>query len=483
MQRLTTERDNSATANGRIEQLTGADAVFLYLETPTHFHQGCGLLFLDTSTMEGGYSFEKIRSWLVERTAVIPTYAEVAFKPWYNLGHPVWVADESFDLDRHVIHRTLPAPGTDAELLQACSEIAGAPLDLTAPLWEMTIIDGIADGRVAVMIKRHNASLDGVQGNTQLGQLCGNEAAEHAIVRRAGQANARAIALLGLKSFLLKPFKMLGILGRTAVGTLSGKRPSLPEGVPKPLSAPRTSLNTTLTENRNVAFTTLPLPAALDLKNRLGVTLNDLVLALSATVLRNYLADRGELPDEPLQAFAPMAVHHQRGMHGRNQITGLLTSLQTQVADPYRRAMEIAQITKRCKEYAVAMGPGALHEYFELAAPYWGRMFRWYSRRRLADRHGVMQSLVVSNMGGRHRELYFAGARITHFYPFGAPLDGAVLFIGVATYDDQLNFGLIACPEILPDLTGLADGFAPAFAELASVEAVGGEPAAGEMGD
>lgn len=83
-----------------MEQLTGYDASFLYLETPTHYHQGYGVVILDTSTMPGGYSFPIVREWLASRVAQIPTYTEKAYDPWYNLGHPFWVADTSFDLDR-----------------------------------------------------------------------------------------------------------------------------------------------------------------------------------------------------------------------------------------------------------------------------------------------------------------------------------------------------------------------------------------------
>lgn len=456
--------DSHSTSN--IEHLTGADAVFLYLETTTHFHQGCGLVILDPSTMDDGYSFETIRSWLLGRISTIPTYTEIAFDPWYNLGWPVWVADDSFDIDRHVRHKTLVAPGGAAELRQVCDEIASTALDLKAPLWQMTVIDGLADGTVAVMIKRHNASLDGVHGNSQLGQLCGNEAAEHAIVRQAGAADPWRIFVSGLKVFLIRPFHLAAVTARIAWNSLPRKAPPLPAGVPKPLSAPRTSMNAVLTENRNVAYATLALPAVLKLKQRFGITLNDLVLALVAGVLRSYLAERNELPAEPLQAFVPMSIHDLESAHGRNQITGLLTSLQTQVADPYQRAIDIARITKLAKEHAMALGPGALHDVFEFAAPYWGRLFRWYSRWRLADRHALLQSMVVSNIGGRHHDLYFGGARVIHFYPFGAPLDGAALFITVATIDEELNIGLIACPEIVPDLAAMAEGFAPALAEL-----------------
>lgn len=141
-----------------MEQLTGYDASFLYLETPTHYHQGYGVVILDTSTMPGGYSFSIVREWLASRVAQIPTYTEKAYDPWYNLGHPFWVADTSFDLDRHVQRVVIPAPGTEAELAQACSEIASLPLDQRYPLWGIWVLEGLSDGNVAIFIKRHNAS-------------------------------------------------------------------------------------------------------------------------------------------------------------------------------------------------------------------------------------------------------------------------------------------------------------------------------------
>ncbi|SHV29533.1 diacylglycerol O-acyltransferase [Mycobacteroides abscessus subsp. abscessus] len=234
------------------------------------------------------------------------------------------------------------------------------------------------------------------------------------------------------------------------------------------MSAPRTSFNTTLTANRNLAWASLPIADVLEVKQRLGVKLNDVMLALTATVIRRYLIERGELPDQPLRAFVPVSVHDKPGQHGRNRTTGLLTSLQTLTDDPLRRAREIASITNAAKVHAEALGPGRIHDWFDFSARYWGVLFRVYSRLRMADRHKVMQNLVLSNIGGRHQDLYFAGARISRFYPFGAPFDGGALFVTVASHDDRLNVGLIACPEIIPSLADLAADYQQALSELAA---------------
>ncbi len=451
-----------------MEQLTGYDASFLYLETPTHYHQGYGVVILDTSTMPGGYSFGAVRDWLASRIAEIPTYTERAYDPWYNLGHPFWVADSSFDLDRHVHRVVLPPPGTDAQLAQRCSEIASLPLDQRYPLWGIWVLEGMNGGNVAILIKRHNASLDGVRGNSQLGQLCGNEATELAVVRDAGPIEPLALTLGGLRTLAGKPIKMAKMLAENIRSRRHGDTPELPPGVPEPMSAPRTSFNTTLTSNRNLAWVSLPIADVLQVKRRLDVKLNDVMLALTATVMRKYLIERDELPDQPLRAFVPVSVHDKPGQHGRNRTTGLLTSLQTRTDDPVQRAREIASITDAAKVHAEALGPGRIHDWFDFSARYWGLLFRAYSRLRMADRHKVMQNLVLSNIGGRHTDLYFAGARVTGFYPFGAPFDGGALFVTVASHDDRLNVGLIACPEIIPALADIAAAYKEALAELSA---------------
>ncbi|OMB97150.1 acyltransferase [Mycobacterium sp. NS-7484] len=449
-----------------MERLTGHDASFLYMETPTHFHHSTGLLILDPSPMSGGYSFAAIRQWLAERVADIPPYTEKAYNPWYNLGQPVWVADESFDLDRHLFHRSLPAPGDRDQLADLVGKIAAQPLDPTRPLWEMWVIDGLADGTVAVVVKRHNASLDGVRGNSHMGQLCGNEATELSVLRMAGPARPAAIAGSGLREFAAKPVKLGRMIGKSLIAKVTRSTPQIPEGVPHSLSAPRTSFNTTLTANRNVAWATFAMSDVQEVKRKLGVTLNDVVLALTSTTLRNYLLSRNELPETPLQAFVPVAVHHKPGQHGRNQTTGLLTSLQTGMSDPVDRALAITAVTEAAKQHAEALGPSLFHDWFEFAARYWGTFLRLYSRFRLADRHTVMQNVVVSNMGGRHRDLYFGGARVIDFYPFGSLFDGSALFVAVASIEDRLNIGLLGCPEIVPELDGIAAGYVAAFDEL-----------------
>ncbi|MBV8350524.1 MAG: wax ester/triacylglycerol synthase family O-acyltransferase, partial [Mycolicibacterium sp.] len=151
-----------------MQRLSGLDASFLYLETPSQHLHVCSILELDTSTMPGGYTFDRLRDALSLRLKAMPQFRESLANSPLNLDHPVWVDDKSFDVSRHLHRIGLPPPGGRAELSEICGHIASLPLDRSRPLWEMWVIEGIAgtdpyaDGRLAVMTKVHHAGVDGV---------------------------------------------------------------------------------------------------------------------------------------------------------------------------------------------------------------------------------------------------------------------------------------------------------------------------------
>ncbi|WP_276567115.1 wax ester/triacylglycerol synthase domain-containing protein, partial [Mycobacterium avium] len=164
-----------------MQRLSGLDASFLYLETSSQPMHVCSIIELDTSTVPGGYTFERLRDALVRRIRAIPPFREKLADSPLNLDHPVWVDDEDFDIDRHLHRIAVPAPGGRAELSQICGHIAQTPLDRRRPLWEMWVIEGVAgtdchrDGRLAVMTKVHHAGVDGVTGANLMSQLCATE--------------------------------------------------------------------------------------------------------------------------------------------------------------------------------------------------------------------------------------------------------------------------------------------------------------------
>src|SRR6476646_9039729 len=196
-----------------MERLSGLDASFLYIESLTQPLHVCSILELDTSTVPGGYTFDRLRDELALRIAAIPEFRAKLADSQLNLDYPVWVDDDSFDLDRHLLRIELPAPGGRQELAEICGHIASAPLDRSKPLWEMWVIDGIAatdpraGGLRAVMTKVHHAAVDGVSGANLLSQLCtaAPDMPPPEPVEGPGSAGPLQIAAGGLMRFASRP--------------------------------------------------------------------------------------------------------------------------------------------------------------------------------------------------------------------------------------------------------------------------------------
>src|SRR6478609_9405466 len=288
-----------------MEWLSGLDASFLYIESPTQPLHVCSILELDTSTVPGGYTFDRLRDELALRITAIPAFRAKLADSQLNLDYPVWVEDDGFDLDRHLLRIELPAPGGRQELAEICGHIASAPLDRSKPLWEMSVIEGVADtdpragGLLAVMTKVHHAAVDGVSGVNLLSQLCSVGPDEPAPdpVEGSGSAGGLQIAAGGLLRFASRPWQLANLMPTTVatiVKTFRRARGGLTMAAP--FAAPATRFNASVTADRNVALAQLDLDDIKMVKDRFKVTVNDVVMALCAAVLRWYLGDYGELP-------------------------------------------------------------------------------------------------------------------------------------------------------------------------------------------
>ncbi len=242
---------------------------------------------------------------------------------------------------------------------------------------------------------------------------------------------------------------------------------------PAPFSAPHTSLNAALTPHRSYAATTLSLSDVKRVKNAFGTTVNDVVLALCAGALRSYFDARGEQLDRPLVAMVPMSVRAQdeKAAMG-NRITSMLTSLATDVDDPMVRLLAIHESMRRSKEQTSAIGAELLTDWAEFAAPaVFSRAVRLYSRTRMADRHRPLFNVTISNVPGPPFPLYSAGAELVANYPMGPIFDGGGLNMTVMSYQDSLDFGLLACPDLVDDVWSIADGLGDALEELVKAAA------------
>ncbi len=366
-----------------MEQLSGLDASFLYLETPTlHMHVEMVVVF-DPSTVPGGYSFAKMQAQIASRTYQAPVFRRLLVEVPFRLGHPVWVDDPGFDIDYHVRRTAVPGPGGPRELAELAGDIASRQLDRSKPLWEIWVVEGVADGRIAVIAKMHHSTVDGMSGAALLSVLFdleidpGPEPEPPAELSPPRIPSNAELISEAVAARLFRPFEMTRDVLRTGQRLLNVRRvrkePEHARPQAKaalPLSAPRTSFNGTLTRRRQVAFTEVGLADVKRLKNATGTTVNDVVLAVCAGALRRFLLDGDELPDKPLVAVVPVSVQPDNGApFGSNKVSALFVQLPAHVDDPLDRLVAIREGTKGAKEEHNALGADMLVNWAEHATP------------------------------------------------------------------------------------------------------------------
>jgi WS/DGAT/MGAT family acyltransferase len=316
------------------------------------------------------------------------------------------------------------------------------------------------------MLKVHHAIVDGVAGANLLAQLCSvdPDAPAPRAVRGAGGGNPLQIAASGLMGFAMRPLRLATVVPATML-TLAQTVLRARDGrtMAAPFSAPPSPFNGSISRYRNIAFTRLHMPDVKRVKNRFGVTVNDVVMALCAGVLRRFLLDRGELPDNPLVATVPVSVHGKSDRPGRNHTTWMFCRLQSQIGDPAERIRTIAAGNTAAKDHTAAMGPTLLHDWTQFGGP---TMFGTAMRILPRITHNPVYNLILSNVPGPQSQLYFLGCKVESMYPLGPLLGGAGLNITVMSLNGELGFGIIACPDLVPDLWAIADAFPDALKEL-----------------
>ena len=468
-----------------MERLSGLDAAFLYLETPSlHMHVSMAAVF-DPSTVPGGYSYGKIRDLVGARLVQAPIFRRRLVEVPLRLGHPYWVDDPHFDLDYHLRRAALPAPGGIDELAEFVGDVCSRQLDRSKPLWEMYVVEGLADGRMAVVSKIHHCTIDGVSGAELLGELFDLEAdpaprPEVDEYRADGRLPSDLTLLTqAMAARLTRPVGMARLALKTGRAVLDVRRVRRRGAghAALPLTAPRTSLNSAITAHRRVAFSTIALDDVKRIKNALGTTVNDVVLAICTGALRRYLLQGDELPDDPLVATVPVSVQSTVDQRpGANKISAMFVPLPCRTDDPVKRLMEIRENTKGAKEEHQALGADVLLNWAEHATPnVFSAATRAYTRLKLADHHRPIHNLVISNVPGPDFPLYLGGAELVAGFPLGPVMDGAGVNITVMSYRGVLNWGFMACRETVSKVDALAGYVHDALEEL--LQAAGLEPA------
>jgi diacylglycerol O-acyltransferase / wax synthase len=460
-----------------MQRLTGLDASFLYLETATsHMHVASTVIY-DPSGLQGEWGIDRVKAEIDRRLHLVPPFRRRLAEIPFQLHHPLWIEDPDFDLDRHVRQIACPGRGARDDLAALAGDIMSHPMDRRRPLWDMTFIEGLEGGNLAVVTRTHHAAIDGASGMDITVNLLdlAPEPAEIAPPTDAWKPDRvpTDIELVGYaaQSLARQPVSALKAIRRTTTAALTLRQRNRQPDItppPAPFSAPRTPFNGAITGRRSFGMADVALDDVKEVRTKVGGTVNDIVLAVCAGALRTYLDEKGELPEEALVAMCPISVRteEQRNAMG-NQVSSMLVSLATNLDDPLDRVRLIQESTRRAKEQAEVIGADTLMNWTEFAAPAVANLaMRLYSRMKVADRHRPLYNTVISNVPGPQFPLYMAGAKMLAMYPMGPLNDGAGLNMTLISYMGQVHFGLVACPDMLPDVDHLAELMPVALADL-----------------
>jgi diacylglycerol O-acyltransferase / wax synthase len=434
---------------------------------PIHVHVG-GTMVIDGEPPPFGELLEHVEA----RLNLIPRFRQRITESPLGLSNPTWEDDERFDIERHVRRAALPAPRTREELRELVGRIMSEPLDLTRPLWQLYLIEGLERDRFAVVAKTHHALVDGVSA-IDVGTLVldpnpdGTEmeapeqpwepdapSSEMLFVRAASDRVRRPLraARKAARGALTMPRGTASQVMKTAEGfaSLAARGPS----------APRSPVNVEIGRDRRVAWVRTELDA-LKGARRGEATVNDVVLSVAAGALGSFLGGRGDAVPEELVALVPVSIRRpdEKGDLG-NRITTLLVPLPLTVADPGERLERIARETARLKQTESARAASLIIEATGWAPPTINRVLADVMARPLT------WNLVVSNVPGPQIPLYLLGRRVLELYPFVplSPQNHAVS-IGLLSYDGGVFFGIAGDRDAISDIDDLAAALEASLAE------------------
>jgi WS/DGAT/MGAT family acyltransferase len=470
-----------------VRQLTSVDAQFLALESPRQYGHVGMLMLLDPATAPGGEltlaAFQRV---IQARLSLVPPLRWRLVEVPLGLDHGYWLDDPDFDLDFHVRELALPAPGTDDMLAEQVARIVARPLDRARPLWEIYLLFGVHEDKVAVLTKIHHSLIDGLSGAEILGALLDLtpeirtvDPALAGADRVPGTAEMVGRGLLGLARYPLRAVKALP----AALPHLEEVRslravPGVPQlgraigGVRRALGgsdaaargfggmeAPRTPFSRPLSPHRRFAFGSLSLDEVKTVKKVHDVSVNDVVVSLCAGALRRWLIAHDALPDVPLVAQIPISVRtpEQAGTFG-NQIMLMTVPLLTTEPDPLVRLRATHDALSEMKETQRGMPAELLADANHFIPP---AVFSRAARLSfaLSSRRGghPLWNLVVSNVPGPQFPLYLAGAKVLATYPVSVITDGMGLNITVMSYCGALDVGIVADRDQVPDVATLVE--------------------------
>jgi WS/DGAT/MGAT family acyltransferase len=467
-----------------MRQLTGLDAAFLYIESQRSFGHVANIVVYERPNDEFR-PYEAFFSRIESRLHLVDPFRRKLVQVPLRLDRPYWINDSEFDLEFHVRHIAIPAPGDNEQLAAQVARIISRPLDRSRPLWEVYVLEGLEGGHFAVLTKVHHSTVDGASGVELLTMLLDRTPEGDEIEPDTGEwraedppSDAQLIGR-GLVNLVLQPGRLARVTLRTIrqaaeraqdrglMNTVDTTRRLLPaslgghsaEGTraAQQIVAPPTPFNRSISPHRRVALGSARLADIKAIKSELDVTVNDVVMAICAGALRNYLVRHDALPETRLRAMVPVSIRTgEEDDIWTNRVSGMIADLPTDLSDPLERVRAVHESMNAAKAQFDLLPADAIVGFAEFALPaIAAQASRVAAQLRLGDRTRSPINVVISNVPGPRVPLYMAGARMRHFYPVSTLADGGGLNITVQSYLDTLDFGLVSCRELVPDLDDL----------------------------
>jgi diacylglycerol O-acyltransferase / wax synthase len=458
------------------DRLSALDVSFLYMETPTTaMHVGGVAVFEPPAE---GFDYDRLVELISQRIGLVPRYRQkVRWVPGH-LANPVWVDDPDFDVTYHVRRSALPRPGTDAQLRDLVGRLQSRQLDRNRPLWEIYLVEGLADGRVALITKTHHAMVDGL-GSMDVGAML----LDTTPVPRetapdewdpAPEPSAMELAIDAVLEAMRRPQTVLDVAARAGADArevLANAERAVAALVSATGGRPVHPLNAVIGEQRRFGTARAALTDHQAVRAVQGGTVNDVVLTVVAGGLRQWMRTRGDplRRATTVRALVPVSVRSRRNGSGEraaagNNISAYFVELPVGEPDPLCRLARVSAAMAAHKAGGQAVGAATLIRLAGFAPP----TLHSLGVRLASQFSSQVYNVLVSNVPGPPRPLYAMGARMLDMYPVVPLAGGQAVAVGITSYDGVMHYGLNADRDAMPDVDVLAAAMTDALAELVS---------------
>ena len=461
-----------------MKRLSGWDAVLLYSETPSVHMHTLKLAVIALDDLKGRhFGVDEFRQVIHGRLYKLDPFRYELVDIPLKFHHPMWRENCEVDLEYHIRPYRVDSPGGRRELDKAVGEIASTALDRSRPLWEMYFIEGLADGRIAVLGKIHHALADGVASANLMARGMDLQAgpADRDSYATDPAPTRGALVRSAFGDHLRQIGRLPGVIRYTAQGMGRVRRSSRKLGpeLTRPFTPPPSFMNHMVDSTRRFATATLALADVKETGKQLGATINDMVLAISAGALRQLLLKYDGNADHPLLASVPVSFDFSRDRISGNYFTGVMMVLPVELDDPLERVRAVHDAATSAKETHHLMGPELVSRWSAYFPPAPAEaLFRWLANK---DGQNKVLNLPISNVPGPREHGRVGGALVTEIYSVGPLTTGSGLNITVWSYVDQLNISVLSDGATLKDPHELTTAMIDAFVEIRRAAGLSGE--------